>query len=1715
ITIEDDRPVVGENATVVLDDDAKANGNPLGDAGTDDADPQNATGTLSGSGGDGALTWAFNPGTAPTGFTYEAGPGGSLLVKQGGNTVLTITLDATNGDYSVVQNAPILHADGNLENNAIFSIGYTVTDIDLDSTPGTLTISIDDDVPTAIDDLARSVVEGAAPIGGNVLANDAQGADGATLTHVNLGSGMVAISSGTPVGDAFSFAVAGKGTYTFKADGSWTFTPSGNLNNATPTNAGFTYTITDADKDTSVAAQPITIEDGANPTSSKNAAITVNEEGLANANATGSVNNNSENGSDTVTFSAGSDNIVSVAFGDTAGITVNVNGIDGADIAWTAVGTTQIEGRIGGVLAITLTLVPPALPILAGAGGSATVNVALTDNFPHPNANGENTISLTGINVIATDTDNDTATATVGVTVIDDIARADDDAIGLTEGGPSFVNFDVDTNDDPGADGTGSRVFTSLTGTYGNITLNGDGTQTYTLTAAGQAAIDALPPGVTLTDTFSYTLTDGDGDSDPAQVVVTLTGTDDPVTITDLTPKANGGDAVVDEDDLPAGSDTAKESLTTPGDFTISAPDGVASLTVGGVLVVSNGVFAAPAPLVTPLGNTLTFTGYNPATGVVSYSYTLNAAETHPNANGQNNLFEDFPVVLTDADPVNPDVFNSTLSIQVIDDVPDAINDTDSIAAGTNGPATGNVITAVDVAGGDGNTTDGVIDVKGADGAAVSAISFGATTVNTFNGSGNLVIAGTYGTLTIKADGSYSYARTPGGNGGVSDTFTYVLRDGDGDTDTATLTINIGDATPVATANLIAVLDDDALSGGTPSTAGNIGGTGDTADNVNTSGILGASGGDGTLTRAFVTSGAPTGFTYELSGNNLLIKQGGVLVVTVTLNPTSGSYTVTQNAPILHASGLNENTQTFDIGYTVTDADGDVAPSNGVLRIEVNDDSPVNFTPQAALVVNDGVVGTGDAETFQLNFFEAVGSDRGTVSAVFVDTNLTDNFLYKAGTNTAVTAGGERIILSGYGTGVLVGRTETSNVEVVRITLNPSGTSNAADTYTVDFSRPIDDGSGVQLNTFSFVKSGNVDYNQLNDVSGVGPNKDLLFSATDSGSQDTVNTSTTGVGVANQSMNDGETLRIDFVNNLSLPGSGYDYDSHFPINNFQFALTQKGGGTANGTIDIFIRVYTANDDPDTANDYTALTNDALVADPTLVFKVNGVTTTSTFVAGKGYLIEGLSVNDVITTSNSAGYNRIEIDNSSGSFNGGAVNVTTGDSFDIGKFGFTIVGQGSNVALAGITVRGTDADGDTSTGVINITTTPAVAPPVVLDLDGDGAEFVSLSAGVTFDYAGDGSREGTAWVGPDDGLLAIDRNGDGIVNDGSEIVFARNGLTDLQGLAADYDSNDDGVLTAADDGYALFGVWQDANGNGVTDAGEFQSLTDAGIVSVGLVSDGIGYSAANGEVSVAGQAFYTKADGSTGIVADAAFATSASQSASRSSDQLRTSNVTSSIVAASLVGLAADAAPAVADTGDMRGTQMAQFDYQPIVSSFQPFDMASVHADAVQTKLAPVQDFAQHIGHVSTSLRAVDDPDSGFDMQDASVRQMSGLLGDSDTPTNASGHGSMAAIGSDMVMQHALDLAAFGTPAGANDNPAIPVDAGDVIRNALPDIMMDRLVDSFSGDVGSPGDSGADNVAAADALRGMLDVTIDSTHFSTMNNTDLLGSQQYEMATTNN
>ena len=346
-------------------------------------------------------------------------------------------------------------------------------------------------------------------------------------------------------------------------------------------------------------------------------------------------------------------------------------------------------------------------------------------------------------------------------------------------------------------------------------------------------------------------------------------------------PTRLGGEPEGSGEEAAAGAN-GDPSEATAGTILIHSPDGVDSVTINGVVVTGTiGQQIAGAY------GTLTITGF--AGDNILYNYVLNDNISHSDANPD---ADNFAVVLTDSDG---DQASATLHIDIIDDVPTARPDTDALGVGDFGPATGNVIT--DAAPGDAGDTDNGKDTVGADNAHVTAVSSVNVPANVDTDAGpNFHINGQYGVLTLNTDGSYSYVRNQESPGGVQDVFNYTITDGDGDTSSTTLTITIPD-TPIAIQFGGGVgLDDDVI----PGANGIAGGPNDDApdvvgDNV-VSGNVSVQGGDGTLTYSLQITGAPAGFTYVAGpGGSLLIQQGGVTVITVTLDPATGDYTVTQN----------------------------------------------------------------------------------------------------------------------------------------------------------------------------------------------------------------------------------------------------------------------------------------------------------------------------------------------------------------------------------------------------------------------------------------------------------------------------------------------------------------------------------------------------------------------------------------------------------------------------------------------------------------------------------------------------------------------------------------------------------------------------------------------------------------------------------------------------
>ena len=107
----------------------------------------------------------------------------------------------------------------------------------------------------------------------------------------------------------------------------------------------------------------------------------------------------------------------------------------------------------------------------------------------------------------------------------------------------------------------------------------------------------------------------------------------------------------------------------------------------------------------------------------------------------------------------------------------------------------------------------------------------------------------------------------------------------------------------------------------------------------------------------------------------------------------------------------------------------------------------------------------------------------------------------------------------------------------------------------------------------------------------------------------------------------------------------------------------------------------------------------------------------------------------------------------------------------------------------------------------------------------------------FDINGDGKQDKVAWTAEqkefDDAFLAIDKNGDGQINNIKEMFSDTDGYENGLKQLEEYDENGDGVIDADDAIYSKLRLWADMNKNGVTDSGELKSLAEMGVTEISL------------------------------------------------------------------------------------------------------------------------------------------------------------------------------------------------------------------------------------------------------------------------------------------
>ena len=175
-------------------------------------------------------------------------------------------------------------------------------------------------------------------------------------------------------------------------------------------------------------------------------------------------------------------------------------------------------------------------------------------------------------------------------------------------------------------------------------------------------------------------------------------------------------------------------------------------------------------------------------------------------------------------------------------------------------------------------------------------------------------------------------------------------------------------------------------------------------------------------------------------------------------------------------------------------------------------------------------------------------------------------------------------------------------------------------------------------------------------------------------------------------------------------------------------------------------------------------------------------------------------------------------------------------------------------------------------------------PLVLDLNGDSkiSTISRNNSNSYFNHDGDNVKYRTSWIGKEDGILVIDKNGNGVIDNGNELFgnfttknnedMANNGFEALK----DYDTNGDLIIDYRDDKFSELKIWQDLNSDGKSQTNELKSLKEAGISRLNLSHDET-YKDLGDKNSITHIGSFLRNDGTTSSMVDVNFSVSSNKS----------------------------------------------------------------------------------------------------------------------------------------------------------------------------------------------------------------------------------------------
>ena len=674
---------------------------------------------------------------------------GQTAVVEGGNLIIN-----TDGSYSFT---PLANWNG-----ALPTVTYTTNTNALETLDITVT-----PVSDLTDDNEAVVTLEDTSITGNVLTNSATADNPLSVTSFTIGD--TTFNVGTT-------ATLAEGDLTVNADGSYTFIPTDNYNDAVPV---VTYTVLDGAGDTVTSTLSIVITPLPDIIDGNEV-----ENTLEDTTLTGNVLDNASSPDDPLSVTSFTIGDSTFAVGSTAElpegkITLNADGsyifvpTDNYNDAVPVVTYTVIDGE-GDVVTSTLTIsITPVADIVDGDEEETTLeDTTLTGNVLDNASSPDNPISVTSFTIgdstftvgstavlpegdltlnadgsyvfVPTENYND-AVPVVTYTVIDGEGDTDISTLSiditpvsdLTDGNEvvsvqqtSTVTGNVlDNASSPDAP-LSVTSFTIGNNTYdagdtvvlteGTLTLNADGSYNFDPTNSFSGSVPVV----------NYTVTDGEGDIDNSTLSITVTAPPPPPPPVDTVPDANNDiNTVVLESG--SGNEVASVTVTgniinasSPGDVTDTSADGTIILTqVSGEVFVNS---STPIVIETEFGTLKIFKSG-------AYSYTSKDGMALPD----DAISDVFTYTIQDGDAVAPDSDTATLTINLRPpgNIPPVAED-DSFRLNEGGEVTGNIISHQD------NHVTGFM---------VRGQSYNIDDTAVFD----------EGTISFHADGSYTFEPSP------------------------------------------------------------------------------------------------------------------------------------------------------------------------------------------------------------------------------------------------------------------------------------------------------------------------------------------------------------------------------------------------------------------------------------------------------------------------------------------------------------------------------------------------------------------------------------------------------------------------------------------------------------------------------------------------------------------------------------------------------------------------------------------------------------------------------------------------------------------------------------------------------------------------------------------------------------------------------------------